>query len=180
MITARIHPGALGVALAGTTRVIRRLAHVSKEPSTRARILWLAVGIGIDVTLIGIGAGYALAGKSAAVAPDVFTVLLKFIPFGLYGHGWIMVVLGTSNLWGLAQVSRGAERMSWRIVKITSRAILFYSFVVAFCLIGSIWVTNQYSGGFWWYLFMAVLAGAFVSLPPQLPMPGVPNEVERV
>lgn len=159
--------------------VVKFLVHATRDPNTRARTFWFAVGIGINVTIIGIGAGYALASTRATPYVDGFRVLRYFMPFGLYPHGWIMVILGLTNMWGLAQLQRGFDRRGWRLVKITGRLILAYNFFVMVCMVGAIWVNHQYSAGFWWYLFVAILEGAVVSLPPTFRARIGASEVDR-
>lgn len=145
----------------------RRVARAGRDPVRRGRILWFAVGAAIDLMLVGIGVGYALGGPAAAVYRPGFRVLADIVPFGLYGHGWILVSLGMLNFWALARLSAGHDRISWQIASWTARATLFYSVVVAACLIGAIWLNDRYNPEFWWYLGLAVLSGAVVGLPPE-------------
>lgn len=147
----------------------RGVLRASKDPVVRGRALWYAVGVIINVGLIGVGSGYAFAGTASTVYPPAFRVLLHFVPFGLYGHGWIMVGLGTANLWGLAALSRRVDRTCWRLVKYSGRAILGYTSFTMFCMVGAILVNHRYQSGFWTYLVLALLAGAVVSLPPAFP-----------
>lgn len=147
-------------------RVSRRLLRVSREPAVRGRVLWLAVGAVIDVVMMGVGGGYALAGSSATGYPPAFRVLVHGLPFGLYGHGWILVSLGLANLWGLARISLRYDLASWLLVAWTQRLTLFYCLVTTSCLIGSIWLNHQYTPGFWWYLGLALFTLLVMVLPP--------------
>lgn len=139
----------------------------SRDPVQRGRLFWFIVSAGIDLSLVGNGAGYAFRGHHAAAYPQGFRVLLDLVPFGLYGHGWILVTLGMLNFWALGRLSLGYDRLSWQVACWTGRATLFYACVVAACLIGASWLNRQYDTGFWWYLVLAVFAGAAVALPPE-------------
>jgi hypothetical protein len=131
-------------------------------------MLWFTLGTAVSLAFMEIGGGYAFAGQGATPLPAAFRVILLggHLPGGFHAHGGIMVVLGLSNLWGLASLSQRYSNSVWHWVQWTGYCIIGYSIWLASAFAGAIYITGQYSAGFWFYIFIAIVALAKTILPP--------------
>lgn len=138
----------------------------SRDPIARYRALWLAVAFSVSVVLIAIGAGYAFAGSHAALVPHVFQYV-AILPGGLRTHGVLLLVPGLVNFWSIAALSQRYSTTAYQVGRVTGIFILFYVTwtAIGFSL-GMIVGGQHYNAGVWWYLLLAMLSIAKVSLPP--------------
>lgn len=122
----------------------------------------------MSLAYIGIGGGYAFAGQGGTVVPEAFRVILLggHLPGGFRTHGWIMVLLGLVQFWGVSSIWQGFTRRGWQVVQLSSYGIIGYSVWIAVAFGGQSVHAGQYNAGFWYYVFIATVATAKTLLPP--------------
>jgi hypothetical protein len=152
-----------GVHLAAT--VMRAVRRQRSDPFWRHWGFWYTVSVAVSVALVGIGIGFALDGLAATQAPGFFVVIDK-LPGGAYTHGWIMVSLGVGQFAGLSTFSHTGGRRAWLLIRATMGGAIAYS---AWCVYAFAWGAikiHHYSGSFWWYVALMIIAFACVRFPP--------------
>lgn len=147
-------------------RIRQVLINNTIEPIARYRAVWFTVAFSVSFTMTAVGAGYAFAGANATAVPQAFKYV-AILPGGLRTHGWILFLLGVGNFWSVAGLTQIYTKTSYAIGRITGIGILFYSVFTVFGLAAGFLVGHEhYTAGVWWYLMVAVLSAAKVSLPP--------------
>jgi len=148
--------------------VIKRAARATKDPAQRLRILWFVLGIAVSLVFMEIGGGYAFAGKEGTLVPTAFRVILLggHLPGGFHTHGWIMVLLGLLQLWGISSISQRCNRWNWNLVQVSAYGLIGYSIWITVAFAGGSLLTHQYNAAIWFYLFTAIIATAKTLLPP--------------
>lgn len=84
----------------------------------RARLLWFSFAWILTFVLLTLGGAYGLGGTHVIVATRSFTVLLRWLPLGVRGHGIIMAVLGVALLLELTAPTYG-HVLPWRWLRAT-------------------------------------------------------------
>ncbi len=144
-------------------RALNAVAHIRDSDAVRtARSLWLLIGLAQSVTLIVVGASYA---HSASAADPAASTLLGHAP-GLHAHGWVLLALGLTNIWGFAVVHQCLTRTGWVVHRWSSIAASLYTIYCAYAFAYG-WVqTGVMDDHAWWYGLLVVLSLIVLVLPP--------------
>lgn len=129
---------------------------------------WSGVAFVVALVLIVFGGVFAIGGLSTAPLPQVYEVIVRYVPGGLHSYGVVMVLLGFSLLHGIVPRSHGEHERDLLWARRTLLAIIAFCSGIA-AQFGASWALThvQTWSAITYWMSITAFAGLCLLCPPE-------------